>query len=148
MWDLWKIIWPKMSFDYAQGSTLRRKNFKCQIRGKSFLEKRNLIRHNVVHSVGRNIKFQICGKSFCQKIYLTRQNVICPGERIFKCDLYVNSFHQKSYMITHKTHSLHSGEKDWVLMNNSTPWYKTKWLPQGNTLAIAESTMRVAYSKV
>lgn len=82
---------------------------KCKLCGKSFVRKSNLNLHIKIHSDNRPHKCNICNKSFVQRLHLQEHLSIHTGIKQYKCDLCKKSFAQHGHLKKHL--AVHSNEK-------------------------------------
>nr|XP_008123618.1 PREDICTED: replication initiator 1 [Anolis carolinensis] len=82
--------------------------YSCNLCGKSFRHKPNLLAHRQVHTGERRYQCQECGKSFGSKAYLASHQHIHTGEKPYVCGQCGKSFRHKPNLISHQ--KIHSRE--------------------------------------
>ena len=82
---------------------------RCEVCGKSFITPQGLKVHEVVHTKIKAFKCNICGDAFSLQTNLKRHYAIHTGERPFQCDYCGKSFPQKVHLVCHRR--IHTGEK-------------------------------------
>ncbi|XP_066471618.1 zinc finger and SCAN domain-containing protein 30-like [Tiliqua scincoides] len=106
---------PRKSF--SQRSNLLRyqlvdtgkKPHQCPECGKSFAQRSNLLRHQNIHTGEKPHSCPKCGKSFSQRSHLLNHQYIHTGEKPHTCPKCGESFSRKSHLLRHQ--NVHFGEK-------------------------------------
>ena len=83
--------------------------YRCDVCGKSFTTPQGLKFHEVVHTKIKAFKCNLCGEAFTLQSNLNRHCSIHTGQRPFQCDLCGKSFVQKVHLVRHQR--IHTGEK-------------------------------------
>uniref|UniRef100_A0A8D0BY23 C2H2-type domain-containing protein n=1 Tax=Salvator merianae TaxID=96440 RepID=A0A8D0BY23_SALMN len=86
-----------------------KQDFKCLECRRSFLAKKNLQRHQRIHTGEKPFHCVECGKSFSNSSAFTTHQKIHTGQKPYKCMECGKSFRQKADLITHQR--THTGEK-------------------------------------
>ncbi|XP_068201384.1 LOW QUALITY PROTEIN: zinc finger protein 160-like [Palaemon carinicauda] len=86
-----------------------KKNFPCGVCGKEFSREYNLINHRRIHTAEKNYKCDLCNKEFYWKSCLTRHMGVHIDEKDFTCPICGKVFFNKSYVTGHMV--VHTGEK-------------------------------------
>lgn len=81
----------------------------CDICGKAFVQKSNLIYHEQIHTPERPYKCAEYGKAFTQRSVLTRPQGVHTGEKPYKCDECGKTFRQRSDLSKHQRIHSRSG---------------------------------------
>ncbi|KAJ6644033.1 Zinc finger protein [Pseudolycoriella hygida] len=88
---------------------LDEKPFKCNDCGKTFTLSHNLATHKLIHSEEKPFKCNECGKTFTLSYNLASHKLTHSEEKPFKCDDCGMTFKRSHHLATHKL--IHSEEK-------------------------------------
>ncbi|KAK3587409.1 hypothetical protein CHS0354_028788 [Potamilus streckersoni] len=75
---------------------------QCDVCSKVFTRQQNLLRHKMVHELGKRYQCALCLGRFTRKESLERHRVRHTGERPFQCDSCGKSFTQKGHLQRHR----------------------------------------------
>jgi KRAB domain-containing zinc finger protein len=84
------------------------KHCKCDVCGKTFINKGKLRTHMRTHSNSKPYTCDICGKAFRQRIHLNAHNEIHSGKKPYECDICQKAFSRRESVKQHK--NIHSAE--------------------------------------
>ncbi|XP_060915241.1 zinc finger protein 32-like [Labrus mixtus] len=87
----------------------RGKRFGCSVCGKRFSGNVDLQRHSFVHTGEKPLSCSVCGKRFSHSGDLNRHSVVHTGEKPFSCKLCEKRFTQSGTLKQHS--AVHTGEK-------------------------------------
>ncbi|XP_051794263.1 zinc finger protein 354B-like isoform X2 [Acanthochromis polyacanthus] len=89
-----------------------RKSATCEVGGKAFSHKSDLIKHRRTHTGEKPYACGICGKSFSRRTNLTTHIRCHTGEKPFSCDTCGKSFSHRFHLTRHIRR--HTGEKPFL----------------------------------
>ncbi|XP_043923786.1 zinc finger protein 501-like [Protopterus annectens] len=87
----------------------KEKLHKCVTCGKSFIDRKTLTVHMIIHTDQKLYKCTMCDKSFTQRSNMTSHQRIHSGQKPYKCATCGKSFRQKGNMYRHQ--HTHTGQK-------------------------------------
>jgi len=79
----------------------KEKNHACGVCGRSFADKRNLVRHEITHKKTLGFSCSFCTKKFKRKEYLQKHQISHTKMKPFQCEICKVKFAYKSNMKRH-----------------------------------------------